>query len=265
MKNLLFTFFATALLFSCNNKDSTKETAKAVVAADSGWATSHLKGMVHTIEEVEYTPDEKGEIGEMDSCCVEVREYNGKGYTIKYSEKDSKGTVTTESKYERIDGAKLKSIVRTENGKQVWGRTIHRDDDGNALYAADTDTTGQIHRIHSIIEENEIGQSLLGKTHTADSTYLGTWSFKYIDGMRAGRGWIDNTDKQIVDNTGELNDKGLLSKMERKGWDDEGNPTITVSTYTYDSFDDKGNWTQCTTKEDGKVVEVEKRTYTYFK
>jgi hypothetical protein len=185
---------------------------------------------------------------------------------MKYTEKDSKGKVTRESIHERIDGSKLKSIKRTENGIEVWSRTIHRNDDGKALYAADTDTTGQVNRIHSIIEENEIGQSLLGKTHTADSTYLGTWAFKYIDGMSAGWSWIDSTGTQTIDSKGELNDKGLLSKMETKSLDNDGNPITTVETYTYESFDDNGNWTQRTKYDgDAKVVRVEKRTYTYYK
>ena len=40
----------------------------------------------------------------------------------------------------------------------------------------------------------------------------------------------------------------------------------TITKYRYDTFDDKGNWTQRTEMDkDGKPVKIVKRTITYYK
>jgi hypothetical protein len=42
--------------------------------------------------------------------------------------------------------------------------------------------------------------------------------------------------------------------------------TNKITKYRYDSYDDKGNWTQRTeTDENGKPVKIVKRTITYYK
>lgn len=253
----------SALLFGCN--ESVKETETVTIAKNSDWATSHLKGMVQTLEETVYTPDSTGAIGEMDSCCIEVKVFNDKGYVIEISEKDNMGTLTSETLFERIEGARFKSATTTKNGIQVWHRATTHDADGKILYVTDSDSTGQVTRFYSDITENEIDQPLSGKTYLSDSTFLGTWSFKYIDGMRTGNSWIDSTGTELSNRTGELNEKGLLAKMTRVQSVEDSTLT-TVETYTYESFDEAGNWTQGTKyNEEGKAVEVKKRTYTYFK
>jgi hypothetical protein len=265
MQKLLLIFLATSLMVACkNNSNETTETKEAAVAADSGWATQHLKGMVKTIEESDYTPNDEGVIGEMDSCCVEVSEFNDKGYLIKYSEKDSQGNMDFETFYERNDDGKFVSYKRMKDGKQIAGRTTTYTEDGKILHAIDTDTAMQVYRIYNAVSENELGQPTSGKSLAGDSTFLGDWTFKYIDGMRAGRSWIDSSGTKLSDLTGELNDQGLLGKMTKVVMGPDGEMITKVSTYVYDTFDEMGNWTQATESEDGKVVQVEKRTYTYY-
>ena len=261
MKKLPLILFATLLLFACS--EAPEETV--TIAENSGWATSHLKGMVQSFEETHYTPDSTGQIGAMDSCCIEVNVFDDMGYLASYSERDREGTVTRKTTFERLEGGKIKSAVRTENGKQVWTRTIVHDENGNTLYGEDRDSSGQVTYYYSDIEENEIGQALKGKMHSADSTFMGIWSRKYTDGMRTGSGWVDSTGIQINDYTGELNEDGWLAKMTIVKMGEDSTLTTSVETYTYDSIDDMGNWTQRTLyNEEGKATEVEKRTYTYF-
>ena len=262
MQKLLLAFVTVALLFACN--ESPKEPV--AVAKNSSWATSHLKGMVKTMEETSYKPDSTGKIGEMDSCCIEINVYNDKGYVETNTEKDSKGTTTEETVYERNEDDKFKSATTTVNGKQVWSRVTTYDADGKTMDAKDTDSTGQVTYFYSEVTENEIGQALSGKMFTGDSTYMGTWSFKYTDGLRTGRSWVDSTGLELYDYTGELNDKGFLAKMTGKVLAGKDSTTTTVETYTYDSYDEMGNWTQRTEYDgDGKATKVEKRTYAYFK
>ena len=98
--------------------------------------------------------------------------------------------------------------------------------------------------------------------YSADSSYMGTWSREYTDGMETGRGWIDSTGVQLNKSTSVLNDKGFIASKTTVNVEDDGSKT-TVETYQYE-YDDMGNWTKKTTlNSDGIVTKVATRTYTY--
>ncbi len=65
-----------SVLLSCNNADK-KATE---VAKNSDWNGQNLKGRVQTMEETTYTPDSTGKIGAMDSCCINIQQFDDKGY-----------------------------------------------------------------------------------------------------------------------------------------------------------------------------------------
>ena len=269
MRNLFLLLVSITLVLAC--KDSAKEAVAvadeeiAPIAANSDWAINHLKGKVKSIEESHYTPDSLGSISAMDSCCTEVEVHNENGFVVKYYETDSDGTVTEETVIEYVEGDEFKSARTTIDGKEVFVRVANYDADGKLLDATDTDSTGQITYYYDNMIENEIGQILSGKMYSADSTFMGTWTRKYTDGMETGRGWSDQDGNVLDDTTGELNEKGWLAKMTTVNTDAKGVSTTTVETMVYDSFDEMGNWTQRTEFDnDGKTEQVEKRVYTYF-
>ena len=267
-QNLLFVLIA-GMLFSCTNNtkktvETERETEEMVVAKNSGWATQNLIGMVQSIEETEYTPDAEGNIGDMDSCCVGTDYFNYEGYVVKYIEKDLEGTIGLESIIEYSENGRFASATDSRKGEADGGRYVTRDESGKTLYARDLDGSGAVKYYYTEMTENEIGQALDGKMFFGDSTFRGTWGIKYIDGTWAGRSWNDSSGTMIYNYTGELNDKGLLIKMTNVEADPEEGTKTTVSTFTYDSFDEIGNWTQRSEIEDDKLIEVKKRTYTYF-
>ena len=261
------TLIAVGLLFSCGQSPKqAEETPKEdVVAANSDWATANLLGKVKSYEEMNYTADSLGTIGEMDSCCAEIKVFDDKGYVGSYSEKNNEGIVVYESIWDRFEDGKWRSSSNTEDGEASGGRMVTQSEDGKILHAIDTEADGTVEYFYNEIKENELGQALEGKMYMADSTYMGTWSRKYIEGAYIGRGWIDSVGTVLNDSKGELNDKGWLSNMTVVKTDDEGTTTTEVFTYTYDSFDETGNWTQMTEmNEAGVTTEVKKRTYAYF-
>lgn len=265
MKKLIFIFFLPLLLFSCNdNKNASNETSETIELERSNWANEHLNGKVKTIGETPFTTDENGNIGEMDSCCVKITEFSDKGYIMKVTNKNDEGTVTRLNTIERTETGKFLSNTRTENGIEVWKRTSTYDEEGKHLFTSDSDTTKNVAYFYNDITNNDFDQPVSGKMYSADSTFIGNWSWKYIDGLRTGRGWIDSTNVQRVNRTGEVNDKGWLSRVVDVRIEENGDTTTTIETYTYDSFDEMGNWTQRTETNDEKPVKVLKRTYTYF-
>lgn len=261
MKNLLSIILTATLIFACG--ESMQEAA-TVIAKDSSWAIRNLQGMVQSIEETTFSADENGTIGEMDSCCIETDVFNEQGYRVSFSEKDSKGNDGRNGVTERREDGQFISAKNYKNGKQIWSRTVTFDAEGNALYTMDADSSGQNTYYYSDIKENEDGLLMGGKMHKADSTFMGNWSRKYTNGIRTGSGWENVDGIEMNDYTGELNEKGFVEKMTVVKKDKEGS-TTEVRTFTYDSFDDAGNWTQRSRYDDGKLAKVQKRKYTYFK
>lgn len=268
MKKVFILFSLPLLIFSCdnsgNNENAEAETPVTIEMERNNWENSHLQGQVKSIVETPYTPDESGAIADMDSCCVEVIDYDSNGFIVKSTEKNKEGQVTVERVLEHTETGKFVSNTETENGKVVWKRVVVRDEEGNIMNAFDSDSTQQVTRIHKGEVYNEYNQPISGKTFNNDSVYLGTWTWQYIDGLRAGRSWTDSTGVVLRKRTGEVNDKGWLSKVIDMEVDDAGVATTTVETYTYESFDETGNWTQRTEYNDGAAVQVVKRAYTYY-
>jgi hypothetical protein len=265
MKKLLIIFFLPIMVISCKNSDKTSnESSETVEMERTNLANAHLNGKVKAIEETPYTPDEDGNIGEIDSCCIKIREYNDKGFRTKNIEKNKAGNITAVNVVEHTETGKFKSSTWTENGKEVWKRVVTRDENGKVVQAVDTDSTNQVTRIHKGEVYNEYNQPVSGKSFMSDNTYLGTWSWKYVDGLRTGRTWIDSSDVQRVNRTGEVNDKGWLSRVVDVRVNETDDTVTTIETYTYDSFDETGNWTQRTEFNDDKPVKVLKRVYTYY-
>jgi len=267
-----FMILLPVLAIACSSGEEPAETTDAnatdtteVVALErSDLLNRHLMGDVKTIEETPYMAAEDGAMGDMDSCCIEIIEFDNKGFLQKITEKNSEGEVTAVTVQEYDADGLFISRTRSVNGQEVWKRTVTRDDEGNGVMAYDTDADQQMTDYYIVDERNDFGQAVKGKSFSPDSTFVGTWSWKYIDGLRSGRGWADSSGKQLIDVTGEVNDKGWLAKSTDTRVNEEGETVTTVMTYTYDSFDDMGNWTQRTESENGVPVQILKRTYTYY-
>ncbi len=261
MKYILLIALTTSFLFSC--KDAPKGNSETV-DPKSDCATNHLIGMVNTIEETTYTADSTGTIGAMDSCCIELQTMDEKGFVISSEDKNDKGDIVEVVNIARNEKGEFNSYTVTQDGKVTFTRTVIRDAEGNTKHAVDTDSAGLVINFFNETIFNELDQPIKGKMFAADSTYLGTWSRQYIDGLEVGRGWIDSSGIQILDFVGELNENGLLGKVIKTRQVGKDSKSVNIETYTYDSFDETGNWTQQTKSVDGKVAEVVKRVYTYF-
>lgn len=271
MKKLAYLLALPLFMYSCGSAEQkpaesteTADTTETVEMIRSDWENDHLHGKVKSIEETPYTADKDGNIGEMDSCCVSMEMYNEHGFMTKETEKNSAGETTETGVIDRDEMGRFMGYTATADGRVVFKRVVERDTEGNAISAVDTDTTGQVTRKHTVDDANEHFQALSGKSYLADGTYLGTWSYDYVDGMRVSSGWVDSTDVQRMKRTGELNDLGWISKSVEVKVGEDGNTTTTTTTYTYDSFDDAGNWTQKTKYENDEPVAVMKRSYTYY-
>ncbi len=260
MKKLFLLSFIGSVLFSCNT--ATKEVE---VAKNSDWTAQNLKGMVQTMESTNYTPDSTGKIDAMDSCCITVDEFDKNGYANATTKKDSKGTVTENSTMIHYDKGQMKSITTTKNGKPFSGFEIQLDKDGKYSGGQETDSTGKKCFFYTALKENEYGAVTTGTRHKPDSSIDGVFENDYVKGTQVAGRYRDSSGKEVYNSKSELNDKGdVVKTMEMNVTKDS--TTNKVMTYTYDSYDPQGNWTQQTTyNEKGKATKVVKRAFTYYK
>ena len=99
-----------------------------------------------------------------------------------------------------------------------------------------------------------------------DNTLKGSFVNSYDNnGHFTGGSGKDSTGKENFHSTVKLNDKGDAVETTTTTTTKDSSKTETV-TYKYDSYDEKGNWTQRTTYNDkGKPTKIVKHTITYYK
>lgn len=262
MKKISIIVAGLFLLAACNDAKD-KEAEKKVTYSDL--VSQSLKGDISSVEETPYKTDSTGKIGEMDSCCISVSEYDENGNNTKSVSRDSKGTITSESVITRHPNGLFKSVSNTAKGKSTGGFDTKVDDKGNYIWAGEIDSNGKGGVYYIDITQNEVGEVTGWKQYDKDSVLRQTGEATYDKHL-----FMTNTTKDSVGkvkNTGsaKYNDKGEQTEFSNSTVTKDST-TTKVTKYTYDAHDDMGNWTQRTQWDDkGKAVKIVKRTYTYRK
>ena len=261
MKKVLI-IMAGLFVLACNNKKD-KEAEKKVVFSEL--ESQNLKGDISSIEESPYKADSTGKIGEMDSCCVSVTDYDENGNSAKSVNKDSKGAISSESVFTRHANGLFKSIANTAKGKSTGGFDTKVDENGNYTWAGAIDSNGKGDVYYTDITQNEVGEVAGWKQYNKDSVFTGQGEAKFDKHQQLSFTFKDSAG--VVKNTSssKYNDKGEQIEFSSTNVTKD-TTTTTVTKYTYETHDDMGNWTQRTTWNDkGKATAITKRTYTYRK
>jgi len=259
MKKFLFVL-SSVILFACNNDEKKNETAK-----NTDLHQQNLKGKVQTIEESGYAVDSTGKMGTKDSM-TSFSEFDEKGYQTKTTTKDPSGKTKDETTVSHFDNGAAKNVVGTSNGKQTFKMEIEIDSAGNYSAAKAYDSTGKQTSYYKELAQDEFGNVLKGTEYNMDNKMISTFTNNYDqNGHFFGGSSKDSTGKETFHSVLKLNDKGDAIEMTTTTVTKDTTKTETVS-YKYDSYDEKGNWTQRTTSDDkGKATKITKRTITYYK
>src|SRR5690606_23661607 len=97
MRNVLI-IMSGLFLLACNHQED-KKTKKKVKYSEL--VNERLNGDIQSVEETPYQVDSSGKIGNMDSCCIDLVEYDENGNAVRFTSKDSKGNVKNQSVYTR--------------------------------------------------------------------------------------------------------------------------------------------------------------------
>ena len=246
-------------LISCNNNKQETEGPK-----NTDLIAQNLKGKVQLTEESSFKVDSTGKIGEMDSCCASINEFDKKRYNLKFYSKDSKGNSKEEGTMTPYEGGQFKEAITMADGKKKSSFTVRIDKDGKYSGGQSYDSTGKMDTYFSDLKENEYGAVTAGKAYKADSTLKYSFTNDYDKAINRG-GHTDSAGKMIYKSKMKVNDKGDVVEMNNISVSKDS-AIHKKETYSYESYDDQGNWTQRTTYDDnGKVTKIVKRVISYYK
>lgn len=259
----IFIIMAGLFLFAACNNSNDKSADKKVKYSDL--ANDNLKGNIEAIEDTPYQVDSSGKMGAMDSCCIDVTQYDENGNAIKSTSKDSKGTVKNESVFTRHETGLWIGATDTKDGKPSGSMKVTVDDKGQYTLAQTTDSSGNPDKYYTDITQNEFGQVLGWKQYDKDSVFRSAGESKYDKSLFMGFTEKDSVGKVTTTTAAKYNDKGEQTEFSNTTITKDST-TTKVTKYTYETHDENGNWTQRTAWNDkGKAIKIIKRTYTYRK
>ncbi|MGH2552374.1 MAG: hypothetical protein ACRDEB_01590 [Chitinophagaceae bacterium] len=262
MKKIMV-IMAGIIMLACNDSKN-KSADKKVKYSDL--ANDLMKGDIQSIEEMPYKTDSSGKIGDMDTCCIEVTEFDVNGNAVKFVSKNSKGTIKNESDFIRHEnGLWIGSKGTKEGGKLDNSMKVGVDDKGIYTIAEAFDTAGKLEFYYTNITQNEQGSVLTWKQYDKDSVFRAEGESKYDKGLQTSFVLKDSVGKTKSSNATTYNEKGETTERSNTTYKNDS-ATTKVTKYTYETHDDMGNWTQRTEWDDkGKAVKIVKRNYSYLK
>ncbi|MBK7122621.1 MAG: hypothetical protein IPH68_07290 [Chitinophagaceae bacterium] len=205
MKRIVMISAALFFLAACNNADD-KSAEKKVKYSDL--ANDNLKGAIEGIEDTPYQADSTGKAGAMDSCCIEITQFDENGNAVKVTTKDSKGTVTKESVFTRHENGLWTGASDTKDGKPAGGMKVTVDDKGMYTLAQTTDSAGKPDMYYTNITQNDFGQVTGWKQYDKDSVFRGEGASTFDKSLFTGFTSKDSVGKVTSTTAVKYNDKG---------------------------------------------------------
>lgn len=252
---------AGLFFLACNNE----KDKEASVVTWHDLESENLKGDISSYQETSYKVDSLGNMGEADSCCASVVDYDENGNGLKNVSTDKNGTNSDESIMTRHPNGLFKSMSNSKNGKSTGGFRVDIDDKGKIILAVAIDSNGKDDVYYTNITTNDVGQVTGWKQHDKDSVFRMQGESTYDKHHFLSSTIKDSVGTVKSSSSSKYNDKGeqVEASLTNVGKD---STTTTITKYTYETHDEMGNWTQRTTWDDkGKATGITKRSYTYRK
>lgn len=259
MKKVFLFLIATSFLTACNNSGD----KKAEAPKNTDLLNQNLKGKVKSYDETTTNIDSTG--ASKPDSTVSSSMFDEKGYQNEYIVKDLEGKTKRTQTITHYENGQTKEVIsKNGDGKMTNRWDIVLDSSGKYSMANVHDSTDKVTSTWKELAENEYGQVSKGTEYKEDGSVKSSFENTF-DGPIYTGGWgKDSTGKETFRSTVKLNDKKDPSEETTMTVSKDGTKN-EKKTFTYDSFDEKGNWTQRTTlNEQGKPTKITKRTFVYY-
>jgi hypothetical protein len=253
MKKILLFFIVLVSFIACKNNQIRKNT---------GIIQQNLKGQVQTLTEITTNLDSTGN-AKSDST-IKISEFNSGGYNTTVTLKDSSGKIIQIQTLVLNSDGTVNEMKKSKDGKQIYRFTAEVDKSGNYISGKSYDSTNNQDGYMADLKTNEYGIIYSGKEYFMNGKIKNSWDAKYEGPNYVGYTAIDSVGK-TSNGTAKLNEKGDAIKENYTYYEKDSAITKNYS-YKYDSYDDKGNWTQRSTYDEKEKKEsVVKRVFAYYK
>jgi hypothetical protein len=232
---------------------------------DSDLRTAGIKGNISSITMLYYSCDSTGKIGELQDCCIVLQEYNEDGNNAKQTSTNKEGKITEVETADFYSNGLRKSQTTIQNGKKARYIETAIDDSGRYTLFKFLDSSGYLQNYMTDLVINEFAQPVSFIFYNKDSSIIMKEESKYNGNKLTSYFQTDKTGKRIATYELKYNDKGELIAQIVIALTESGEKK-TVSKYTYDGYDDNGNWLKLIKWNDNdKAMSIEKREFTYRK
>lgn len=246
-------FIVSGSLIACNNNQIRKNT---------GLVQQNLKGKVQTVTEITTNIDSAGNV--KSDSTIKISDFNIDGYITTTTSKDANGNIIeTQTIVLNADGT-MSETKKSKDGKQISRFKVEVDNNGNYIGGKNYDSTNTQDSYVTDLKTNEYGLVYSGKEYTMNGKIKNSWDIKYDGPNYIGYTAIDSLGK-TSQGSANLNEKGDIIKENYTFY--EKDSAITKNyTYKYDTYDNKGNWTQRSAyDEKEKKSIIVKRVFAYYK
>lgn len=265
MKQVFLLLCGATLLTACNNsmtKAKTTGNGDSAMAMNTDWLQQNLKANVKNIAESSVAVDNSGK--EKPDSLTAYTDFDDKGYQTLSQTKNKEGKVTSEDFISRRPDGVVTEFGTKKNGKMVSRVVTELDKDGKYVGGQHFDSTGKQDSYYKDLMQNEYSIVYAGKQYGMNNKVRETWNMKYDKNHFLGGKNTDSTGKATYEGTAKVNDKGDISEEDLM-YVEKGKTKNEKNSFKYDSYDNKGNWTQRTKYNDkGKPVQITRRSLTYY-
>ncbi len=259
MKKLLFIPVLLLILTACNDDHEVKPDM-----VPSDLTLEKMSGDIDSIEETPFSADSTGNIGEMDTCCFTIINFDSAGNRKIITKRKISGKIDEETFIERyINGMWKSSRTRKpDNGGGNITTTVNKR--WQYTNGSEFDAEGKRINFYTGLTQNENGQILTWKRFDQDSVFREEGTSMYDSTSLLAEQVIKDSVGNIKSRTSyTYNAKGELIE-ETKTETIQGGSTTTITKYTYENHDERGNWTQRTTWDNlGRATKIVQRIYSY--
>jgi hypothetical protein len=261
MNKILVLFIAGIMTVSCIHTSAEKQKNNP---KNTDLIKLNLSGAVKSVEEITYQSDSNGQAAEMDSCCIQTSYFDENGYLVLQVSKNSRGMMKDEILASYYPGGQAKEFITLSAGKKKNRLLLQIDKNGKYNGAQSFDSSGKLEGIYTDLEENEYGAITKGVFRKPDSSIRYSFLSLYDKAYFKNGYQLDSNGKEINYSEYIPDEKGnTIEYISRETV--QGSTIRKRKTYSYGSFDEKGNWTLRTVyDENGKAVKIVKRNIYYY-
>ncbi len=262
-----FNYCLTALVLlitACNQKQPASAASNAV----NDLASENLKGNITQVETDSYKIDSTGKMGALDEKNIE--KFDSAGYTVSVVTMNGKDSVKSQSSFQHnANGFMTNMQTMGANNEKKSSLIVEYDSSGKYSGAKSYDSTGKMDVYYTDLTSNTFGLVTGGRGYHVDSILKMTFTNDFDSIYYVGGTSKDSLGKVTYSGKLTLNEKRDAAKLDEttvtKDPKTKKDSTKNTSTsYTYENWDNHGNWTQQTSlNEKGKPTKIVKRIFTY--